>query len=505
MGGFFVSGSSIARDKHMSHPGTTVVSTTTFSIAWKGPACTLALVTALLLNFLLVDGHDLQRCVELVLLLVCVARIVSSGQLFQAPATMPWTIRVSLPAFFLLGLVSALAAWSPRHALYEWSSILLLALLAHVVHVELARSGGGAIERVLQWVCLACLLYSLRVLLMYAAALANGHQIGIHGLAIGFSNVRFLNHTQTALLPLIILSYRRAPAGSALRRTWFVLAAFWWSLLYVGEARASLLALAAGGMTVLVLRGRHAHGLLKAMVATALAGCVVYVLLFVLLPQWAGLQAIGSVANVMARTASDPVSGRQFLWSRALELIAAHPWLGVGPLHFAHYGADLNTGAHPHDWVLQVAVEWGMPALLCILGVITAGMHALLQAGKSLAPMDVRQQDIGVMFLAATSAIIVDALFSGVFVMPQSRLAAVLVIGCAAGWVRSLAPQAASASAPASKRHAAAMLAIFAACLLGWSLAPDLVEHARHAPLRADEQAANPGVHWPRMWEAGYF
>ncbi|QJE00434.1 O-antigen ligase family protein [Massilia forsythiae] len=462
-------------------------------------------MTALLLNFLLVDGHDLQRCTELVLLLVCVARIVSGKQLFQTPATMPWAIRLFLSAFFLLGLVSALAAWSPRHALYEWSSILLLVLLAHVVHAEVARGGGDAVERVLQWVGLACLFYSLRVMLMYAAALANGYQIGIHSLAIGFSNVRFLNHTQTALLPLIILSYQQAPPGGMRRRAWFALAAFWWSLLYVGEARASLVALAAGGVAVLCLRGRHAHGFLRAMMATALAGCALYVLLFVLLPECAGLQPLGNVDNVMARTTSDPASGRQFLWSRAVQLIVAHPWLGVGPLHFAHYGADLKIGAHPHDWILQVAVEWGLPALLCLFGAIGVGMRAFLRAMAGLAQSDRRQQETCVMFLAAILAIMVDALFSGVFVMPQSRLAVVLVVGCAAGWVRALAPQAACSDAPAARRPVTAMLVVFAACLLGWSVAPTLADRARHVPLRGAEQAANSGMHWPRMWEAGYF
>jgi hypothetical protein len=106
--------------------------------------------------------------------------------------------------------------------------------------------------------------------------------------------------------------------------------------------------------------------------------------------------------------------------------------------------------------------------------------------------------------LAAGAAILTDGLFSGVIVMPQSQMAIVLYLGCAAGWVRSLdtspAPRAGT-----SLRWLSAGLAVIALCGLAYAVAPSVADHATHAPLTPAELAVNPNFHWPRIWEAGYF
>lgn len=488
----------------MSHFSTAAFLEPKAATSWRSLACTVAVVAGLLLNFLVAERHDDQRCIELAVLLLAAVAVALRGRGAALAAT-GTKVQLPLLGFFSLGLASALSAWSLRHALYEWSSMLLLAVLAFAVATEIVRSGAEGLQRILQCAGAACLLYSLRVLLTYAPAVAGGYQLDMHELAVGFSNARFLNHTQTALLPLIVLLCLRERPGTALRRTWFVLASFWWALLYLSEARATWLALAAGCTVAFLARRRHAHGFLKTMGLTALGGCLVYGLLFMLLPMLGGLHAFGSMANVVARTASDPASGRMLLWHRALDLIAQHPWLGTGPQHFSHYGADLQVGAHPHDWILQVTSEWGVPALLCVLCVAGLGMRALLKSGARIAPADGRNQQLLVTFTVAVTAILVDGLFSGVFVMPQSRLAIALVVGCAIGWVRSLEGQAPAQAAPAMVRRGVALAAVAGACMLAWAVAPTLAAHAAHAPLSRAEQAANPGVRWPRIWEAGYF
>ena len=488
----------------MSHFAPAAVLQRETATSWRSLACTLALVGGLLLNFLVAERHDDQRCVELAVLFLAAMAVALRGR-GAALAAAGTKVQLPLLGFFALGLVSTLSAWSLRHALYEWSSMLLLAVLAFAVATETTHAGVDGLRRILRCVGAICLLYSLRVLLMYAAGLANGYQIHFQALAVGFSNARFLNHTQTPLLPMIVLLCLLERPGSAWRRTWFVLAAFWWALLYATQGRATCLGLAAGCAAALLLRRQHARGFLKMMGLAALAGCVLYGCLFVLLPMSTGLSAYGSAAEILQRTAADPVSGRQFLWRRALELVAQHPWLGVGPQHFAHHSADMGTGAHPHDWILQVASEWGLPALLCALVLAGLGLRALARTSRRIAPADGRKQDLAAVFIAATTAILVDGLFSGVFVMPQSRLAIALVIGCAIGWARSQGGHAGSGSAPAVVRRGVALAAVVAACMLAWAIAPSLAAHASHAPLTPAEQAANPGIHWPRIWEAGYF
>ena len=397
-------------------------------------------------------------------------------------------------------------AWSPRHAMYEWSSMLLLVILVFVIADITAKTGAVGMLRIVQLVGVACLLYSLRLLLMYAAALVNGFRPDvIYDLAIGFSNARFFNHTQTALLPLLVLLFLQAQAGRLPRATWFVLAAFWWSLLYVTQARASVLALGAGCAASFLLCREQARGFLKAMALIGLAGIAVYVLAFVLLPLLAGLQPYGSVSSVIERTAVDPTSSRTLLWTRALELISAHPWLGVGPLHFAHNSADLRNAAHPHDWILQIAAEWGLPALLCALGLLGLGMRALLRSAGRIAPTDLRNQQFLALFVTTGVAIVVDGLFSGVLVMPQSRLAIALVAGCAVGWVRSLEATGLRATMAVPMRHAIRVVVMAGACVLIYAIAPDFAAHARGEPPKVAARSDNTGVDWPRIWADGFF
>jgi len=489
----------------MSSANSALLSKTSLSRPGTDLACMLVLVGALFLNFLAADGHDKQRCIELVALLFCAGALVlrNPDTLIVSPDR---PARWLLLGFFAFGLVSAVLAWSPRHALYEWSSMLLLVILVSVIADITAKTGAVGMPRVVQLVGVACLLYSLRLLLMYAAALVNGFiPHVIYDLTIGFSNARFFNHTQTALLPLLVLLFLQAPAGRLPRATWFVLAAFWWSLLYVTQARASVLALGAGCAASFLLCREQARGFLKAMTLTALAGIVVYVLAFVLLPMLAGLPPFSSVSSVIERTAADPTSSRTLLWTRALELIAAHPWLGVGPLHFAHYGADLGNAAHPHDWILQIAAEWGVPALLCALCLLGLGMRALLRSAGRIASTDLRNQQFLALFVTTGVAISVDGLFSGVLVMPQSRLAIALVAGCAVGWVRSLGGARVPAGMAMPLRIGISALVMAGACVLVYAIAPDFAAHARGEPARTAGPRLNTGVDWPRIWADGFF
>jgi O-antigen ligase len=472
--------------------------------AWTSLTCALVLLGGLLLNFLVAERHDGQRCVELALLALLAPFMLARTSMAEQIAWMGRPGRYCLGAFFVLGAVSALSAVSLRHALYEWSILLVLLLAAAQLAAELARAGAAGLQIVLRCVLVVGILYLLRIALIYAAMLANGVQADMHTLAVGFSNARFFNHVQTVLLPLVVLSYLQAEKGSGWRRASFGLAACWWAFLFVSEARASILALGAGCVLAFVLRRAQARSFLRAMMLTALAGAVVYALAFILLPMLAGLPAFSAATNVMQRTAADPTSRRNLLWQLAIELIAAHPWLGVGPHHFAHEGATLSWGAHPHNFIMQIGAEWGLPALLCLLGAIGLGMRGLARSSARIAQADLAGQQTLAVMLATGAAILVDGLFSGVIVMPQSQMAIVLYVGCAAGWVRSLDRDAAPrASAPL--RWLIRGLAAAALCALAYAVAPGVASHARHAPLTPAEQAVNGQVRWPRLWEAGYF
>jgi putative inorganic carbon (HCO3(-)) transporter len=475
-----------------------------FQTNLRSVSAVLLVVAALAAGFLWASDHDDQRCVELVLLALLVPLMAARRHLADQLAWTNATARRCLGVFLILGAVSALGAYSLRHAVYEWSILLLLMLTAALLAAQLARLGSAGLQMVLRCVVAVGLLYSLRILAVYAAALASGVLPDVQLLTAGFSNYRFFNHVQTALLPLVVLLYLQAPQRSAWRWAAFSLAAFWWAFLFVTQARASILGLGAGCVFAFAVDRATTRRFLKAMLFTALAGVLVYVLAFMLLPMLCGLAPYSAASDVVQRTAADPTSRRNLLWQLSFQLISAHPWLGVGPHHFAHEGAALSWGAHPHNYVLQVGAEWGLPALLCLLAAIGIGMLGLVRSGKRIALGDVSGQQTRAAMLIAGAAILVDGLFSGVIVMPQSQMAIVLYLGCAAGWARSLNTSPSPQAGP-GLRWLSAGLAVIALCGLAYGVAPSVLEHATHAPLTPAERAANPSTHWPRIWEAGYF
>lgn len=480
------------------------IATSRFDIFRSESLVTLALLCAFTFSFLFASSHNTQRGIELIALsgvaIAVLVRVIKG----HVP-TLSTSAGSMFLIFFILGLASATMALSLRHAIFEWSVLLILLVAIFFISSEL-KCTFNRISSTVELLGFACILYSLRVAVMYVIALASGFQPDWSVIAAGFSNHRFLNHTQTALLPLVILLCIKAPPDSGWRKTWFALGAFWWSLLLVTEARASILALTGACALTYVLRRFHARQFILTMALTALAGAILYVVLFTLLPMMFGVLPLGSPMNVLERTAVNPTSNRNILWEFAFQTISAHPWFGIGPHHFAHAAIGLNTGAHPHNWLLQIAVEWGIPALLCLLGAVFLGARALVRSGSMLAPADRTNQQMLVMLQVACTAIFVDGLFSGVIVMPQSQLAIALVLGLAVAWVRLQGAQQHDERSPSPAKRA--VISLFAAaglCGLLWSVAPDLVRFAYTGAPTSDEHIGVPGMLWPRMWEDGYF
>jgi O-antigen ligase len=242
---------------------------------------------------------------------------------------------------------------------------------------------------------------------------------------------------------------------------------------------------------------------LRQALSTAAFGALAYVILLVVIPELTGNATLDTIRMTVDRTMSDPTSSRTVLWRCALGLIAQHPWLGVGPMHFAHEAWRICTGAHPHDWVLQIAAEWGLPAFLCLVFVLATGARALVARARAVPRADAPGQAVATALLVALVAILVDGLVSGVIVMPQSQLAIAFYAGCAMGWCRAPALHAEPVSGRIRLGNTAIVLAAAAALLVG--AGPGALAFIRDIPLTDAQMAVNHGPHWPRLWHLGYF
>jgi len=243
------------------------------------------------------------------------------------------------------------------------------------------------------------------------------------------------------------------------------------------------------------------------MLWTALAGLGLYFLFYVLVPLSLGLQPFGFLFSLIDRTIEDPASSRWPLWMRAWEMTRAHPWLGVGPSHFAHYGRDMQVGAHPHNWVLQIASEWGIPALLCLMAAIALGLKKMLAVRGQLEPADSKSYLTLAALLTIAVAILVDGLVSGLIVMPTSQLWIVLYVGCAWGWTASMTPVKAVITTRLFQplRFGGLVGAVMLIYFLGDGLWPEIGNLPFYEEKNLQKDIYTNPLHRPRIWLGGYF
>ena len=464
---------------------------------------TALLCLALLANFMVVAGHDHQRLVQIGTVLlggsIALVERKTLSSLFSGRPGM------ALAAFFLLGILSTAAAFSPRFAAFEVANLFLLYVLAAMAAAEIARYGQSALLLVLR--CLGGMgaLYAFLFIVAYVGGLSLGIPLALDDFTTNFSNIRFFNHAQTSTLPLLVLLCCLTPRGARLRWLWLTVAVYWWMALIATNGRGTLLGMAAGCVAVAMLARRRAVPYLRQFVVTAALGLLAYFFFLTIVPPLFGAEGMSSFSYAFQRTAADPASGRAPLWRLAAALIGQHPWLGVGPMHFAHYTGHLHIAAHPHDWLLQVAVEWGLPALACVVVAVAFGSRALLRAGARVGHDDAANQAIHAALLMGAAAILVDGLVSGIFVMPQSQLAIALYLGCAIGWQRTVGTAAPPSASGGIWRGAGAVCVIAAMTGVIAGAWPEARARMRGEELTPAQQALNTGAEWPRLWKAGYF
>jgi O-antigen ligase len=461
------------------------------------------LCLALLANFMVVAGHDDQRMVQIgtVLLgggLALTARRTAAANLFSGRAGS------GVAAFFALGILGATFAFSPRFAFFEVANLFLLYLVAFLAATEIARNGQPALLLVLRCLGGMCALCAFLFIVAYVGGLSLGIPLALDDFTTNFSNIRFFNHTQTSTLPLLILLCCLTPRVSRLRWLWMAVATYWWMALYATMGRGTLLGMTAGCAVAAVLARRRATPYLRHVAMTAVSGLVAYFFFLTVVPAVLGAAGMSSFSYTFQRTAADPASGRMLLWQLAAALTEQHPWLGVGPMHFAHHAGHLHIGAHPHDWLFQIAAEWGLLALACLLTAIAYGLRALLRSGARVPDNDGANQAIFAALLTGAVAILVDGLVSGIFVMPQSQLAVALYLGCAIGWNRVVGS--AATTVPGRVRDAVGAACIVAAMVgVIAGAGPDVGARLRGKDPTPAQQALNTGAQCPRLWKAGYF
>lgn len=411
----------------------------------------------------------------------------------------PRAVPLVLASVLLLGLVSALRLAHPAYAMVEVAQMTLWAGL--VVVVAAARSVAGRwFERV---ALIAVGLLGLGVFLQEVAGLAAytalGEQFQYREALIRFVHPRYYNQVQTWTLPVLAALPLAFPERArSLRVAASVLIGFQWYLLLMTGARGSIVALVAALLLVAAWLPAARRHWWKPHLAGLLIGVAIYAAALAVVSS-AGKQ-VQPGGTFFEQSVGRPVlhtTGRTLLWRESVRDIQAHPWLGSGPMHYACEPQGY-VAAHPHNFALQIAGEWGLPAAALLGGLIA---WLLLRAALNSRRRPPAEHDPGgalrAMLLAGVVAAAAHLQVSGLLIGPASQVSGLLI----SGWLLAvlLIPRPESDAAPRWPGAALGGLLLALGLALGAFIRSELPHLAERTAYALEEF----GPSAPRFWTDG--
>lgn len=449
---------------------------------------TLSLNYSLLPNL---SSHDDKRVLELLLISTTLLWVVLGG-ISTVPACLLWKIQTRYAAYLLLALacVSAWLSASPPHAVQEISVFAGLFYVCQLTAVLWREYHLKLVQWLVYAVLLCAVLYMAGFYAGYLASFLESIPLRWPEPFLGCFNVRFFNQYQLWTLSLLCLPLLGSTIKrTAIRRWLFIILTCWWVLLFASAGRGVLLAWL---FAMLITAGYYrqlARPLLRLHLTGFITGLIGYGVLFYLLPSFV-------VGGILTRTVfRDSTSDRIGLWKQAVSMIEAHPWFGVGPIHYAWYPNAI--AAHPHNSVLQLAAEWGLPATVLILTLAGYGVFCWLKRFNSVSLQTVDHPDVAVTLFFTLVANASYSLVDGVIVMPLSQVMMAVVIGLMIGLYNN------DNQPPYGVNSKDLVQRIFAGIVLiamVWSVMPELLPR-----IFGNEQMIPRGYQTmgPRFWQEG--
>lgn len=433
--------------------------------------------------------HDEQRAAQIVLLGV-VALAAAWLALARSPSA-SLRFAPSVLATLTLGVISSLLCDRPLDALSEVALFGLLCVLAATVACLASTAGAKA----LPWVSRAALFIAaahvVGAFTRYAAAVELAHSLGSEIWLVGFSNPRVASSFYALLIPFVaICTAPHVEPDRRLRGAAWVMLVGLWAVATGLEARALWLSYAVALPALLAVSWTPAaRRVALTVAATALVGVLI---------QFALPLAFSGDSGVASTASRDFVSlsARDVLWRLAFDATLSFPVLGVGPGQFTQF--DSYAGAHPHNWMLQLAAEWGIPALL----VTVVGIGGLVRRVRP--SIKNRSGEVPLLAAASLSAFVglVSALVDGTLVMPTTQVEFALAFGALVGIIgHATARRPMTMPSLALNGPAPAALVLAAALGLGTYA---FSTYGSQASEKAAFQQRFPGK-WlvPRFWENG--
>lgn len=413
-----------------------------------------------------------------------------------------------------LSATSALIAYYPRAALLDWAWMHALTLLA-LFSAWLFNQAKGHWEK--YWLApagIAALLYTFWFFVTNSDYLFSYDFRSVATAFPGFSKSRYFSDFQSVLLFLAPLAVQRYLSGRRSRVLGWLLVGLFYMLAFVAGSRSILAGQIVAHCLLFLAGGKGYLRQFRMYMLCWGAGFVLYWLIIVLYAPWsvslgdpgqgrgAPAEASVPVTGVVARYDS---SGRGQLVEKSFRLMSSAPWLGIGGRHYGCFmktdfhdplNPDNGDAAHPHNAVLQLAVEWGLPVALAV----TAGVAWLLiRIGMRIGRDQTEDVRLTLALFGGLLALLAHGMVTGVLNAPVSQMLLVLLLG----WSISFA----STKHVTLRSRAYASTFCVAVAGLGLGMGWLFVQEASDLILSANSNTGSVSPTWylaPRFWQQGW-
>ncbi|MEZ5534773.1 MAG: O-antigen ligase family protein [Thiolinea sp.] len=327
---------------------------------------------------------------------------------------------IALTLLFLWGSIITLKSPSIKWSVIEF---LLFVSLAITITTTNYKNHHFIIKFLAILFSLIQALYITRSFLNYSFIVINQDTVDVWNIIDGFSNIRFYAQFLSWTLPFI-LAYTITNNKERYKNLLFSIVIASWIFVLMSGTRAFILGIFSSIIAVALITPGLWVKYTKSVILTGLLGFLGYFLLIHFLPALLGLDNSAALNSTTDRNFTSS-SGRIKIWQDTLSIIINHPLIGIGPMMTAMEGV-LDKVAHPHNFPLQLAAEWGIPFAVTVLLLL---LYASLQWRKAINQAPKSRESLALPVTAATSSAMSASLVDGIIVMPVSLLYMSIIIG----------------------------------------------------------------------------
>lgn len=359
----------------------------------------LLLITGPIILLGEVSWHDQQRIIQILTSIISCIFLILNNRKSQISLQSQKIILLIV----LLGVASTTCSKYPTWGFLEIANAI--SCLSIFMASKIALQDNRSYKLLLLSIVIICIIKTIQFYSAYVAAIVQGYDLDPLVLLDGFSNPRFFGQFQTITIPLIAYFLVSDSYGKKIKILAFLLLVAWWTISLAGGTRATWLAIATC-IAIMLFFGKKGRSWSYWQCSSLLLSIFIYMLLFKAVPIFYGIEP-----GATRITAS--LSLRDILWKQAIQVIINHPLLGIGPMQLA----SLSNGiaAHPHQIILQIAAEWGLPTL------VTAILLTCIYLKKI--SLITKKSDDPIIFCAYPTiiAIIIQAQIDGILAMPYPQ------------------------------------------------------------------------------------